>query len=235
MPLIPTGPDHQHHETFQNINGAYKLYDRLELTTTTGTINIEIDPQPGDKPAQLLLSTDTGSIRVRLSSAYLHRRHRAARAIDTNIRSLTGTVNAEILLGHGGNASVDTSTGAQVLSVLTSGIGRHDEVSELKTYSKTGSQRLTLTSLHPESELLTNLRAEHHSFVTAQLDIVYPRVWLGKVHATASLPGHLAVSGSDLEYVKQGTSEITAYRGPVKNRQTVDVVSHGTGNANFQC
>lgn len=233
--FVPTGPEYERHEANANIDGAYKLYDRLELSSTTGTIDIEIDPQPGDQPAILLLSSDTGSITLRLSSEYLHRHHRAARAIRSEIRSLTGTVNAEILLGHGGYALVDTTTGSQVLSVMASGIGRHDEISNLMTYSKTGAQTVVVTSLDPAYEPLTNLRAEHHSFATGPLDIIYPAAWLGKVHAAAGLFGHINVQGDDLEYVKQGKSEIIAYRGPVKGRQNVEVISDGTGSVKFRC
>lgn len=231
----PTGPEYELHKTFESINGAYKLYDRLDLTTMTGAIDIEIDPQPGDQPAQLLLSSGTGSITLRLSPEYLHRRHRAARCINTEIRSLTGTVTAELLLGHGSCAVVDTSTGSQILSVMASGIRRQDELSDLKTYSRTGAQNVTVTSLDSALEPMTNLRAEHHSFATAPLNIVYPAVWLGRVHAIASLRGHLGVEGDNIEYVKQGNTEIIAYRGPVRGRQTIEVISDGTGSVSFQC
>ncbi|KAK5939375.1 hypothetical protein PMZ80_008679 [Knufia obscura] len=235
MPFVPTGPEYERHEMFENIHAAYKLHDRLDLSTTTGAIDIEIDPQPGDQPAILILSSQTGSITLRLSSAYLHRRHKAARAIHTEIRSLTGSVTAEILLGHGSFALVDTGTGTQILSILASGMGRHDEISNLTTYSKTGAQRVTLTSLGPTSDSLTNLRAEHHSFATASLDITYPAVWSGKVRAAAFLSNHLSVKGKDLEYVKQDDLELVAYRGPVKGRQTVEVISDGTGDLSFKC
>jgi len=223
------------HKTFESIHGAYKLYDRLDLTTTTGAIDIEIDPQPGDQPAQLLLSSSTGSITLRLSPDYLHRRHRAARAINTEIRSRTGTVTADILLGHGSYALVDTFTGSQNLSVMASGVSRQDEPSDLKTYSKTGAQKVTVTPLDHASGAMTNLRAEHHSFATAPLDIIYPAVWLGKIHAVTSFVGRIAVEGHDLEYVKQGNTEIVAYRGPVGHRQTVEVISDGSGSASFRC
>ena len=235
MPFIPTGPEYEFHQTVENIRGSYKLYQKLELTTTTGTIDIEIDPQPGDLPAILTLASSTGSITLRLSPEYLQRQHRAARPIHTKIKSLTGTVDAAILLGHGGYAFVDTTTGTQVLSIVPSGIGRHDELSNLTTHSKTGAQKVTFVSLDGAYEPITNLRAEHRSLATAPLDIAYPSVWLGKVHATTSLFGHLSVQGDDLEYIKQAKGEVIAYRGPVRNRQTVEIISDGTGSVNFKC
>jgi len=235
MPLIPTGPEYEVHQTTKKIRGSYKLYQKLELTTTTGAIDVEIDPQPGDLPAILTLASSTGRITLRLSSEYLNRQHRAARPIHTRIRSLTGTVDATILLGHGGYAFVDTSTGSQVLSIVSSGIGQHDELSNLTTHSRTGAQKVTFVSLDGAYEPITNLRAEHRSLATGSLDIVYPSVWLGKVHATASLLGHLGVQGDDLKFIKQAKHEIIAYRGPVKNRQTVEVISDGTGRVNFKC
>ncbi|KAK2812621.1 hypothetical protein FQN50_001266 [Emmonsiellopsis sp. PD_5] len=56
-------------KTTSSILGEYPLYDSLNLTTTTGSIAVIIEPQPGqpdepDKPARVLLKTDSGSISV---------------------------------------------------------------------------------------------------------------------------------------------------------------------------
>ncbi|KAK2780616.1 hypothetical protein FQN53_001090 [Emmonsiellopsis sp. PD_33] len=56
-------------KTTSSILGKYPLYDSLNLTTTTGSIAVIIEPQPGqpdepDKPARVLLRTDSGSISV---------------------------------------------------------------------------------------------------------------------------------------------------------------------------
>lgn len=142
---------------------------------------------------------------------------------------------AEILLGNGGSALVDTTTGNQVLTVSTYNVGAHDNSSYLMTYSKTGAQKVVLTSMEPSYKTITKLSAEHHGFATATLDIDYPANWLGEVHGLVSPLGNLQVSGNDLEYTKTSDKEIFAYRGPAIDRQRVDVISDGTGSAVFRC
>lgn len=237
--IVPTGPDYRRHETTEDIRGAYKLYDRIELTTTTGIIDIEIEPEEGDGPAVLILSSDFGSITVRISADYFKRRDRVLRAVHTEIRSLTGSVTAEILLGHGGYTLVDTTTGVQTLSVMTYGVGRYDEQSNLTTLSKTGTQYIVLTSLEKPDVPIWNLRAEHHALGTASLDVTYPSAWLGEIHAVASPFGHVSVSGGGLKYTRRDRDSIIAYRGPSQvareDLNLVEVVSEGTGSASFKC
>jgi len=57
------------HNSFHSIKGRWPLYDLLSLTTTHGSIAVTIEPQPADpddpdKPARVILETQTGSIAV---------------------------------------------------------------------------------------------------------------------------------------------------------------------------
>lgn len=142
---------------------------------------------------------------------------------------------AEILLGGGGSALVDTTTGNQALTISTYDVGVHDDRSNLTTYSTTGAQKVVLSSMEPSYKTITKVSAEHHGFATAVLDIDYPSNWLGEIHSLVSPLGHLEVSGKDLEYTKTSDKEINASRGPAENRQRVDVISDGTGSAIFRC
>lgn len=204
------------------------------MTTTTGTIDVEIDPQPGDGPAILFLSSDIGSVTVRISDAYLRRRKRAQRTIYTEIHSLTGTICAEILLGYGGRATVESTTGVQSLSVLTSGVGPDDEVSNLTTTTGTGTQKVVLTSLDSEHIPVSSIRGVHQSFATASLDIVYSPAWVGRVHAAASPFGLVSVVGDDLEYTEKEADSIVAFRGSGRDLTLTEVISKGTGNASWR-
>jgi hypothetical protein len=233
--MIHTGLEYERHETTEDISAAYKLYDALWLTTSTGIIDIEIDPQPAAHPAVLILSTAIGSITVRLSPQYRCQRHKVQRTIYTHIQSLTGNVVAEILLGHGGYARVDTAAGLQDLSILTYGVGPEDEPSNITTQSNSGAQKVVLTTLEPSYKTVSNVRGLHHSFGTSSLDVVYPSAWVGKVHAAASLPGLVSVSGDDLKFTRQYENDISAFRGGSRNLTLIEVISEGTGSASFKC
>lgn len=204
------------------------------MTTTTGDINIEIDPQPGDDPAILFLSSDIGSVTVRLNDAFFRHRDKAQRTIFTEIHSLTGSICAEILLGHGGYAKIESTTGKQTLHILTSGVGPKDEVSNLTTTSGTGTQKVVLSSLDPERSAVSNIRGLHQSMATASLDIVYSPSWVGKVHAAVSPFGQVSVTGDDLNFAEQELDSIIAYRGSGRNLTLTEVISKGTGNASFR-
>lgn len=142
---------------------------------------------------------------------------------------------AEILLGNAGFARVDTAAGLQNLSVLTYGVGPEHETSNITTQSNSGPQKVVVSTLEPSYKPVSRLRALHHSFGTSSLDIVYPSAWLGEVHAAASLPGLVTVSGDDLRFTKQYENDITAYRGQDGNLTLVEVISEGTGSASFKC
>ena len=230
QPTIPTDPTYEQHETTSNIHGSYKLYDRLELTATTGAIDITIEPQPGDHPAMLFLSSDLGSITVRLHES----RRSHARTIFTEIHSVTGSVTAEVLLANGGRANVETTTGSQMLSVLTSRIGPHDPISNLTTTARTGVQNIAVSSL--DGKPITKLRGDHRSTHTGSLEVTYPsgRGWSGAVHAKAKTWGSVSVTGEGLNYEKQDQRDVKATRGNPPF-EIVEVISEGTGSVVFRC
>lgn len=62
-PQLP-GRHYSRHETSQSIGGVFTVYDSLELTTKSGSINIKLDVQPGLEPARVSLKTSSGSINI---------------------------------------------------------------------------------------------------------------------------------------------------------------------------
>lgn len=71
---VPPRPEREIvvHNSFHSIKGRWPLYDLLSLTTTHGSIAVTIEPQPADpddpdKPARVILETQTGSIAVSFS------------------------------------------------------------------------------------------------------------------------------------------------------------------------
>ena len=231
--LVPTGPTYRYHNPTGNIHGLYKLYDRIELSTTTGTIDVEIDPQDGDDPAVLFISSDIGSVTVRVNSEYIRRRGRTQRPIYTEIRSFTGSISAEILLGNGGMAFVDSTLGTQMLEILTYKVGGSGYVSNLTTSSTTGTQKIDVISL--DQDHITDIRAEHRVTATGSMDITYPNTWLGEVHVISTPLGTVNVAGQNLDYKLNHKHEIIAHRGPAAERQKIEIICEGTGSAAFRC
>lgn len=209
------------------------MYDRLELSSATGTIDIEIDPQPGDSPAYLVISSNVGGINIKVSPEYLSRRQRAHRPIYTEIRTFTGSISAEILLGNGGLAFVDSALGAQVLEVLTYDVHSRGESSNITTESSTGAQKVNVRSI--DGSFITNVNARHHAAATGSLDITYPNTWLGEVHVMSTIIGRAILEGENLDYTRKDDHEAVAHRGSPEGRHTIEVISDGTGIASFRC
>ncbi|KAK6375404.1 hypothetical protein LTR64_003527 [Lithohypha guttulata] len=235
MSAVPIGPSYERHETTDSITGKYELHDRLELSTTTGTIDIEIDLQQGREPAFLSLTSLTGAISLRVAPSFVHRQAIPSRAIYTELRTLTGTVTAEILLGDGACASVSTVTGLQDITILAYDMGPNDPISNLTTDSRTGEQKVRLTSLGSSYETITNIRAHHRVAGTAAMNIVYPSNWYGEVYALTSPLGNIEMQGGELRYLQNNNGEKLAYRGRERSGQMVEIISIGTGSVKFIC
>lgn len=233
--IVPIGSCYEKHETTNGITGSYKLQERIELTTTTGSIDVEVDPQSGDEPAYLVLASNTGRIRVRMAPTFLARRQVPSRAIFTEIRTVTGAISAEILLGHGGYADIETVTGQQHLSLLLYDVGPDDVASNITTSSRTGQQRIVVQPLVPSITPITNINAQHRGTATAALNLDYPRQWNGEIYALASPLGNVEIDGSQLEFTRYSEHEKMAYRGSASSRHRVDAISIGTGSVSFIC
>lgn len=62
-PFIPHRR-YSRHETSSSITGPFTLHDSLDLSTTSGSISINLDVKPGPNPAILKLKSNSGSIHV---------------------------------------------------------------------------------------------------------------------------------------------------------------------------
>lgn len=260
---LPTNRTYERHETTSDITGGYRLYDKLSLSTTTGNIDIELDPQPvedssspllNNNAAHLFLRSDTGTINLRLASSYISNPYRPTRPIIAEIRTATGQINAQLPLTHAGSLEITTTTGQQILSIYyidsdsdsTAALNLHNNhhsasvlssPSTLTTRSTTGSQHLTLQALNSHHPI-TALTATHHSQATANLHILYPPTWHGIIDATttaaAPMTG-LSVTGADLVYEVKDDHHIRARRGTERNDALVRISSDGTGKVEFRC
>lgn len=224
------------HETHDDIKGCFELYDKLELSTTTGVIDIEIDLQPGNGTAELVLTSSTGAITLGISTSWwLRGKERTLRPIRTQIKTVTGNILSWILLGQGGHACIDSVTGKQNLRVHVYDASPDDEISELVTRSHVGDQVVALTNFGGLDTTISNLKAEHNSLATANLDLQYSQAWRGEIHAVSTATGKLEANGdAGLVFDKKEAHEVVAHKGSNTRRQTIDVVSDGTGSACFK-
>lgn len=236
LPYIPTERSHVQHGTYEDIVGRFGLYDKLDLSTTTGIIDIEIDLQPGNSTAELVLRSSTGAIKLGISDSWWSRgKERTLRSINTEIKTVTGKVYGRILLGQGGHASVDSVTGDQDLRIYVYDATPDDKVSELLTRSHVGDQVVAVTHFGAWDATISSLQAEHHSLGTAHLDLQYSNAWRGEVRAVSSAIGKLEVQGdAGLIFDKKEAHEVVAHKGGNAHRQLIDVVSDGTGSACFK-
>lgn len=163
------------------------------------------------------------------------RKERSLRPIHTEIRTVQGSVYGRILLGNGGYASVDSVTGAQDLRVYMYEAGVDNQVSELITRSHIGNQVVALTNFGGLDSTISSLKAEHRSLGTANLDLQYSHAWKGEIHAVCSAVGRLEVQGDGrLVFDKKDEHEVLAHKGQDTHRNTVDVISDGTGSICFK-
>lgn len=185
------------------------MHDRLELSTTTGNIDIEIDPTPGNGTSELILTSSTGAIKVGISESWWRRKDRALRSIRTEIKTVQGNVYARVLLGDGGSASVYSVSGAQDLRIYVYNTDVSDNVAELITTSHIGDQLVAVTSFGSLDSTISSLKAQHSSLGTANVDLQYSHAWRGELHALVSDVGHLDVQGAArLVFDKKDVKEV---------------------------
>lgn len=226
---------HVQQETSKNIRGDFKLQDTLELSTTSGLIDITIDPQPGNTTAHLYLSSSTGAIKLGISDAWFRRRNRDQRSIYTEIKTVKGNVQARILLGNGGSAVVDSVTGEQDLKVYLYAADMSDKISDLTTQSYTGNQLVKLINFGGRDAAIYKLVAEHRSLGTANMDLQYSRAWKGEVHGTASAVARVEVmDDGELSFDRNEQGEVLAHKGKEVSRNTIKLISEGTGLISFK-
>lgn len=115
-PQLP-GRHYSRHETFQSITGTFTLYDSLDLSTSSGSINIKLDVQPGSEPARLNLKSSSGSITVndKRYDVATGRSRQSSSCNDPGSRSTSSTGGSStgllsFLWGSRGDSSSNAST-----------------------------------------------------------------------------------------------------------------------------
>jgi hypothetical protein len=239
-PWPPEKREHREHETSRSISGTYKLYDLLDLSTTSGSISVTVEVQPGNKPAVLRLASTDGSITVRMSSGGGIFKKRfvsdsaRGRVLQTEISSNAGSISGDIVFGNGGTAVVSSRAGSITLDIYAVGVSEYDGKALLSTSSNDGSQTLRVISDVTNTEPVRAIEASHTVRGSASMNIAYPADWEGMVHATGYGSGSLGASGRGLIVNKESSHELYGYRGS-KAGHNIEISELGSGSVRFTC
>jgi hypothetical protein len=238
MPQIPDipipGREYHRHETSQSISGTFTFYDVLDLSTSSGSINIRLDPQPGDGPAVLRLRSQSGSVTVKLSDDYMKRlgkQNISPRPWHTTIITTSGSVRIKIPITGGSTTSIDTNSASIGAVLYATNIGPGDAISTLSTSSDSGSQNIEVQSTLGTA-VVSNLAARHHSRGSASMKISYPQAWQGRLHASVGGSASVKVQGQGLQFSQHGDRETFAWRG---EGQPMEVRCDGSGSIKVDC
>ncbi|KAL2425968.1 hypothetical protein ABEF95_008104 [Exophiala dermatitidis] len=237
----PEKREHREHETSRSIRGTYQLYDLLDLSTTSGSILVTIEVQPGDRPAVLRLASKSGSVRVRMvTGGGLFRKPtvvpKAAqeRILQTDISTHSGSVIGNVIVGNGGSLRIDTHSASVSVDVFTFGVSEHHAPSNISTSTQSGSQNIQVIAPSGSTEAVRAIDASHTVLGSGSMNIHYPSEWEGTVHIPQQGSGYISASGDGLLVRKESGRELFGYKGQKEGRK-VEIFEQGSGSVRFRC
>ncbi|EXJ92485.1 hypothetical protein A1O3_01037 [Capronia epimyces CBS 606.96] len=239
-PWPPEKRVQRQHETSRSIRGTYQLYDLLDLSTTSGSISVDVEVQPGDQPAVLRIATSSGSVHVRMTSerGWFHKHiipeAVKERTLQTDISTQSGSVSGALVHGNGGSTRISTHSGSISVDIFTVGVSEQDPASNISTTTDSASQNIRLVAPLDSSEPVRAIGASHTVLGSGSMSIRYPMEWEGTVHALVQGSGSLSAVGHGLVVRQQNSRELYGYKGNKEGRQ-IEVFEQGSGSVRFQC
>lgn len=184
------------HVNSGSVTGSYPLYDVLDISTTSGSIDIDVEPKDADEddvqPAILRLSSKSGSIRALTSTVSV-----PARDYQTTVNSLSGSIDATLL--HGSHTSLRSLNGRINADLYP--YGHNNSRTDINTHSQSGSTDLTVhPSLSHPTDPFKKLYSNHDS-LSGSLNLWYPAQWQGMVKGS-TLSGSIHLDWEGLKVVK---------------------------------
>ena len=208
------------HLTSGSVSGSYPLYDILDISTVSGSIDIDVDPKAAEEdsvqPAVLRLSSKSGSIRALTSTISV-----PDRDYQTTLRSLNGGIDATLL--HGSYTSLRSLNGRINADLYP--YGHNDSRTDINTHCQSGSTDVTVhSSLSHPKDPIKKLRSQHHG-LSGSVSLWYPAQWQGKVKGS-TLSGSVDLDWDGLKVLrdeKKGWIKRTveAVRGEGESQMTV--------------
>ncbi|KAK5683539.1 hypothetical protein LTS10_005072 [Elasticomyces elasticus] len=219
-PITPTAPieDSESRRRFidtgsQSLTGQYYLYDSLSIHASSGSININVLPQPANPkhpvPAQLIVDGQSGSININMAGYEI-----PERAYTVTINSESGSVRGSLV--HGRQTSVVSRSGRIDLDFTLS--GANSTASSLNTKSESGGTDITVHNQHifdsraASSGPSIKQMSSTHTGGSGGLVLRYPREWEGTIQGQTG-SGGLRLHGADIDVVSRGPHSVYAKKG----------------------
>lgn len=179
-----------------SVTGSYPLYDILDISTISGSIDIDVEPKDANEdnvqPAILRLSSRSGSIRAMTSIISV-----PPRDYQTAVHSLNGGIDATLL--HGSRTSLRSLSGRINTDLYP--YGHNNSRTDINTHCQSGSTDITVHSSisHPTNPL--NKLYSDHSGLSGSLNLWYPAQWQGMVKGS-TLSGSIDLDWDGLKVIK---------------------------------
>ena len=216
-----------------SVSGTYPLYDLLKVSTQSGSISVDVDPQEASrsepKPAVLELHSTSGTVSV--DTPMLATNNKSAlsskvpyRDYQTQISSNSGSL--QVTLIHGSSTTLTSSSGA--VRAALSPLGPPEEESYLYTKTRSGSTDITVfpSVSHPRKPMRQFYG--DYRYQSGSLKIRYPEEWEGTVQGQTS-SGSISVEWPGLHIIRRTLPTIRTLLSVFKG-----VKGHGDGTLRFQ-
>ncbi|KAI9703556.1 MAG: hypothetical protein M1836_007326 [Candelina mexicana] len=233
-------------QTSNSINGLYSLLDLLSITTTSGSINVGVSPQPIDssnpKPASLIIKSNSGSIDANLPLAagaggggggIPERDYR------TEIETRSGSINGNFLLGS--RTVFETRSGSLDLAFLP--VIPSNGKMEFRTRTASGTHNIKIKSPLLSGQDGASTTTTHrggaikglvstHASNSGTFGLHYPREWEGEIDIRTG-SGSINVGGEGVRVLEQGRGFLRAVKGDGSGEGRISV-SGGSGSVNLR-
>jgi hypothetical protein len=209
--------------TSGSISGAFSLSDLISVTTKSGSVNIDIEPQaaPGglSSPALFEATSHSGSMRVDFK-----RKHIPARDYQLTLNTTVGSIDGSFI--HGSSTRIASVAGSVKADILPYASG--STASRLETTTHSGMMSIHLQSPYTGKGVPMGALSSAHTSVSGAVELVYPREWQGYINGT-TLSGSLHLQGQGIELVNQndepGSNHVEATKGSGASTMLFDTVS----------
>jgi len=210
-----------------SVSGRFALKDLLSVKTTSGSIDISVEPKEEDpidpQPASFMVETISGSIKAvfPLSAAIAEI---PSRLYHTKIESKSGSVKGSYI--HGLNTDIVTISGSIDVNVLP--YSSNSTGSWLRTESTGGRIGVNvLTSYENPQNVLGYLRSIHKT-QSGSVHVKYPQQWEGKLEAV-TMTGSIELQGKDVKVLSRWSgpvgSHVVAQKGKASSAMDMGTTS----------
>ncbi|KAL9619480.1 MAG: hypothetical protein Q9160_005917 [Pyrenula sp. 1 TL-2023] len=248
----------QVHETSSSVTGTFPLYDLLDISTTSGSISIHIDPKPApsgapNTPAELLISTQSGSVSIHGFSGAGQRKRLSgwerwwnygfnavppsnaetgipSRPYKITITTGSGSISGVII--HGVETTIESVHSGSISLQLYPVYYGDEKNSTLTTVTHSGSTNVNILESY-ENNKLDRLNSRHEVRGSGSINVKYPNQWEGEVDLTSRGSGSIMAYGRELNVIRYGRGHVVGKKGEGDGGSRAQLVAYGSGSQGF--